>query len=147
MCLGADETKPINVAETKGEEMPAEIYAGENEDYSMSDENRVPWVLGTHLNPDLGPLSRAPEGSRVLMIEAHNFARRKPYHHNKLTIVFSGMRHLKRELEDEGYDVVYVKCDSFGEGLKTYFEEYPDDTLVQMRILTTVPLKKRSWGA
>jgi deoxyribodipyrimidine photolyase-related protein len=106
---------------------------GETQTYSVSDPNRVPWVLGTHLHPEVGPLRRAPEGSRVLLIEAHGFARSKPYHHDKLTLVFSGMRHFRDELRERGYNVEYIKADTFGDGLKTYFERYPEDELVQMR--------------
>ena len=99
----------------------------------MEDPNRVPWVLGTHLHPDVGPVGRAPEGSRVLLIEAHDFARRKPYHHDKLTLVFSGMRHFRDDLRERGYDVEYIKADTFCDGLERYFEAHPDDELVQMR--------------
>ena len=106
---------------------------GETQAYSMEPEHRVPWVLGTHLHPDVGPLGRAPEGSRVLLIEAHDFARRKRYHHHKLTIVFSGMRHFREKLREMGYEVEYIKADTFRDGLETYFERHPDDELVQMR--------------
>ena len=106
---------------------------GETQAYGVDDPNRVPWVLGTHLHPDVGPLARAPEGSRVLMIEAHDFARRKPYHHDKLTLVFSGMRHFRDELRERGYEVAYIKAGSFGEALSEYFEAHPDDELVLMR--------------
>ena len=106
---------------------------GETPQYGMADEHRVPWVLGTQLHPEAGPLGRAPEGSRVLLIEAHDFARRMRYHHQKLTIVFAGMRQFRDELRERGYDVEYVQADTFGDGLETYFERYPDDELVQMR--------------
>ena len=106
---------------------------GDVDTYPMDDSQSVPWLLGTHLHPEVGPISRADAGSRVLMIEAHDFARRKFYHHNKLTIIFSGMRHLRDELRDRGYEVIYIKSDSFGAGLKQYFAEYPDDELVLMR--------------
>ena len=106
---------------------------GETPQYGMADEHRVPWVLGTQLHPEAGPLGRAPEGSRVLLIEAHDFARRMRYHHQKLTIVFAGMRQFRDELRERGYDVEYVQADTFGDGLETYFERHPDDELVQMR--------------
>ena len=101
-------------------------------EYDLDDTDRVPWVLGTHLHPDAGPLARAPVGSRVCMIEAHDFARRKPYHHQKLTLVFSAMRHYRDSLREAGYEVEYVQADTFGDGLATYFERHPDDTLVAM---------------
>jgi deoxyribodipyrimidine photolyase-related protein len=101
-------------------------------EYEMDGE-RVPWVLGTQLHPEVGPLARAPEGSRVLMIEAYDFARRKPYHHDKLTLVFAAMRQFRDELREQGYAVEYIQAESFREGLSTYFERYPEDTLVAMR--------------
>jgi deoxyribodipyrimidine photolyase-related protein len=94
---------------------------------------RVPWVLGTQLHPQVGPLARAPEGGRVLMIEAHGFARRRPYHHDKLTLVFAAMRQFRDELRERGYSVEYIQAETFHEGLATYFERRPDDTLVAMR--------------
>ncbi len=106
---------------------------GDAPEYDMTDEHRVPWVLGTQLHPEVGPLGRAPEGSRVLMIEAHDFARRKPYHHDKLTLVFAAMRQFRDQLRDRGYAVEYIQADTFREGLATYFEAYPEDTLVAMR--------------
>ncbi|WP_436900574.1 cryptochrome/photolyase family protein [Halovenus halobia] len=109
-----------------------EPVVGSAPDYEMGG-NRVPWVLGTQLHPDVGPLARAPEGSRVCMIEAHDFARRKPYHHDKLTLVFAAMRQFRDELREQGYEVAYISADSFGDGLETYFERHPEDTLVAMR--------------
>ncbi|PSP67735.1 cryptochrome/photolyase family protein [Halobacteriales archaeon QH_8_67_27] len=106
---------------------------GTADDYELDEPHRVPWVLGTHLHPEAGPLERAPDGSRVCMIEAHDFARRKPYHHHKLTLVFSAMRHFRDELRAAGYEVEYIRTDSFADGLATYFERHPADTLVAMR--------------
>ncbi|MES3517843.1 MAG: cryptochrome/photolyase family protein [Natronomonas sp.] len=106
---------------------------GDAPSYDLSDPNRTPWLLGTHLHPEAGPLRRAPDGSRVLLIEAHDFARRKPYHHDKLTLVFAGMRQFRDRLESDGYDVEYIKAESFAAGLQQYFAAYPDDELVVMR--------------
>ena len=94
----------------------------------------VPWILGTQLTTRSGPLARIdPEDdTEVLLIEAHDFARRKPYHHHKLTIVFGAMRQFRDRLRDAGYDVRYIKAATFGEGLRTYFEEHPETQLVTM---------------
>jgi len=106
---------------------------GASPDYEMTDDQRVPWVLGTQLHPESGPLGRAPSGSRVCMVEAHGFARRKPYHHHKLTLVFAAMRQFRDELREQGYDVEYITAETFRDGLATYFERHPADTLVAMR--------------
>jgi deoxyribodipyrimidine photolyase-like uncharacterized protein len=62
----------------------------------MSDDS-VLWLLGDQLNPDLDALANADE---VLLIEAHGFADRKPYHTHKLTLVFSAMRHARDALRE-----------------------------------------------
>ena len=36
------------------------------------DAEEVPWLLGTQLTEQCGPLARAPAGTRVLLIEAHD---------------------------------------------------------------------------
>ncbi len=78
---------------------------GEPPTYRMEAPDRVPFVLGTQLHPEVGPLGAAAEGSRVLLIESHGFARRKPYHHQKLTLVFAAMRQFRDALGEQGYDV------------------------------------------
>ena len=105
---------------------------GEAVSYDVETSHHVPWVLGTQLTLDVGPLGRAPVGSRVLLIEAHEFARRKPYHHAKLTLVFAAMRQFRDRLRHEGYEVEYIKAERFRDGLEQYFETYPDDTLFLM---------------
>jgi hypothetical protein len=101
-------------------------------EYTVGDD-QVPWVLGTQLTEQSGPLARAPKGSRVLLVEAHEFARRMPYHHNKLTLVFAAMRQFRDRLRAAGYDVTYVQADSFGDALTGFFEDNPGVTLVTMR--------------
>ena len=96
-------------------------------------ERDVPWVLGTQLTTESGPVARAPPGSRVLLIEAHGFARRKPYHHHKLTLLFAGMRRFRDRLREAGYDVIYIQAETFGEAFETFFEANPDARLVSMR--------------
>ncbi len=78
------------------------------------------WLLGDQLNPDLDVLDDADE---VLLIEAHGFADRKPYHAHKLTLVFSAMRHFRDRLRERGHDVTYVRAPSFGDGLDEFFAE------------------------
>ncbi|WP_277555324.1 cryptochrome/photolyase family protein [Halobaculum limi] len=88
------------------------------------------WLLGDQLYPDAAPLQSA---DHVLLIEAHGFAERMPYHPQKLTLVFSAMRHVRDDLRDAGYDVTYIEAESFGDGLDAYFEANPGDSLVLQR--------------
>ncbi|MCO8267253.1 cryptochrome/photolyase family protein [Haloferax sp. AB510] len=87
------------------------------------------WVLGDQLDPSAAPLQ---SDDRVLMIEAHAFGDRLPYHPQKLALVFSAMRHFRDDLRDRGYEVTYVEAETFGEGLDRYFDAAPGDGLVVM---------------
>jgi len=87
-------------------------------------------VLGDQLTRR-GPLADSDE--RVLMIESHSFARRLPYHPHKLALVFAAMRAFRDELEATGREVVYLECETFEAGFRSYFERHPGDELVLMR--------------
>ena len=89
------------------------------------------WVLGDQLTTQVGPLADANEDERVLMIEAHEFADKKPYHPQKLTLLFSAMRHFRDELREDGFEVVYEQAPTFSEGLSAFFAEY-NEQLVTM---------------
>jgi len=93
-------------------------------------DDAVLWLLGDQLNLDLDALAAADE---VLLIEAHGFADRKPYHTHKLTLVFSAMRHFREDLRERGRDVTYLRADSFGEGLDAFLNDRPGATLRLMR--------------
>ena len=83
------------------------------------------WVLGDQLTRAVGPLSRADADERVLVIEAHDFARRHAYHPHKLVCVFSAMRHFRDALREDGYDVHHYEADTFDDALAGYFEAFP----------------------
>jgi len=104
---------------------------GDAPEYDIGGDE-VPWVLGTQLTERSGPVARAPEGCRVLLIESREFARRLPYHHHKLTLVFAAMRRFRDRLREAGYDVLYYEAETFREGLEWFVVEHPDATLVAM---------------
>jgi deoxyribodipyrimidine photolyase-related protein len=93
-------------------------------------DRSVLWLLGDQLNPDLDALGEADE---VLLIEAHGFADRKPYHAHKLTLVFAAMRHFRDELRERSHDVTYLRAESFGEGLDAFLTDRTDRDLRLMR--------------
>jgi len=89
------------------------------------------WVLGDQLSRDRGPLADDPE--RALFVEAREFATRRRYHPQKLALAFAAMRNFANDLRERGVDVVYERCETFGDGLDAYFEAYPGDELVVQR--------------
>jgi deoxyribodipyrimidine photolyase-related protein len=91
------------------------------------------WVLGDQLTRRHGPLARVTPGEeRVLIVEAHGFARRHAYHPHKLALVFSAMRHFRDELREAGHTVDYRRAESFGEALDGHLDAHPGDDLVVM---------------
>ncbi len=95
----------------------------------MSDPTTL-WLLGDQLHPDLDALADADD---VLMIEASEFADRRPYHAHKLTLVFSAMRHFRDDLRERGHEVTYLRVDSFGEGVSRFLHDRPDAEIELMR--------------
>ncbi|CAI50069.1 cryptochrome/photolyase-related protein [Natronomonas pharaonis DSM 2160] len=91
-------------------------------------------VLGDCLT-EFGPLASDARSTdeRVLCIEARAFARRKPYHPHKLTLVFSAMRHFRDRLREAGYTVDYRRVETFAEGLDAHFAAHPEDHIVTVR--------------
>ncbi|MDX1747335.1 MAG: cryptochrome/photolyase family protein, partial [Halobacteriales archaeon] len=85
-------------------------------------------VLGDQLTRERGPVATHPEED-VLMIEAHGFARRVPYHPHKLILVFSAMRHFRDALAASGRRVRYHVGETFAEGFDAHFAEQPGDTV------------------
>ncbi|MFB6069318.1 MAG: cryptochrome/photolyase family protein [Halobacterium sp.] len=88
------------------------------------------WLLGDQLHPESAVLDGA---DHVLLVEAHAFAARKAYHPQKLTLLFSAMRHARDDLRDAGYEVTYLQAETFDEALAAYFEDEPRDDLALMR--------------
>ncbi|WP_416839422.1 cryptochrome/photolyase family protein [Haloferax sp. DFSO52] len=87
------------------------------------------WVLGDQLNLEATPLQHE---DHVLMIEAHEFGERLPYHPQKLVLVFSAMRHFRDELRERGYEVTYICAEMFSEGLDRFYDATPGTNLVMM---------------
>ncbi|WP_251331064.1 cryptochrome/photolyase family protein [Haloplanus pelagicus] len=88
------------------------------------------WLLGDQLHPESHVLDDA---ERVLLIEATAFADRRPYHPQKLGLVFAAMRHARDALREAGYTVEYRRAETFGDGLDSHFAAHSGDDLRVMR--------------
>jgi deoxyribodipyrimidine photolyase-related protein len=88
------------------------------------------WLLGTHLDRTAGHLE---DHDRVLLVESTAFARRRPYHPHKLTLVFAAMRRFRDHLRQAGITVDYRRAETFAEGLDAHFAAFPGDTLTMPR--------------
>ena len=68
------------------------------------------WVLGNQLWQEQAALVKCQarkSETPVFLIESLQFARERPYHQQKLVLVWSAMRHFSQELKDAGWPVTY----------------------------------------
>jgi deoxyribodipyrimidine photolyase-related protein len=63
-------------------------------------------VLGDQLSPNLSSLQASPK-AHVVMAELYDEATYVAHHQQKLTLVFSAMRHFAQSLREQGREVTY----------------------------------------
>ncbi|MFM8259919.1 MAG: cryptochrome/photolyase family protein [Vulcanococcus sp.] len=82
------------------------------------------WVLGDQLNAAQAALASSQPGSaRVLMVESASVLRRRPYHRQKLVLVWSAMRHFAAELIAAGWQVDHRIADQFGPAVRDWLAQ------------------------
>ena len=87
------------------------------------------WVLGDQLWHEQTALqSCRPQKAetRVLLIESAHHARERPYHRQKLVLVWSAMRHFAEELRQVGWIVTYEVAESFDPPLLELAQSKPN---------------------
>jgi deoxyribodipyrimidine photolyase-related protein len=104
-------------AETSTEELK---LAGQAPVYNCAMRAGV-WIIGDQCDRQASSLASAPRDAPVVFVESSKFCRRRPYHWQKLVLIFSVMRHFAAELEDAGRLVHYFKlADDFASALKQF---------------------------
>ncbi|MGL5083963.1 MAG: cryptochrome/photolyase family protein, partial [Microcoleaceae cyanobacterium] len=70
------------------------------------------WILGDQLSTTQAALKQCPSKSAtpVILVESLTHIQARPYHRQKLVLVWSAMRHFARELRDSGWPVTYVEA-------------------------------------
>ncbi len=94
------------------------------------------WIVGDQLNPQISSLAGlAPAECVVLMIESLSRARQLPYHQQKLTFLWSAMRHFADELRQQGYTVDYYQAQPrFSPALIAHLEQFRPDRIRLMEM-------------
>ncbi len=84
------------------------------------------WILEDQLNPHMSAFAGLSKSECViLMIESFTWARRLPYHKQKITLVWSAMRHFADELRTLGYTVDYYHGQpDYQTALKSHIHTY-----------------------
>ena len=90
----------------------------------MSNEMTIGiWVLGDRLNQAQSALASCQEQKAqtpVILIESSNYVKQRPYHQQKLVLVWSAMRHVAEELRANGWQVTYCIEEDFATPLQEW---------------------------
>lgn len=89
------------------------------------------WVLGDQLWAGQAALQSCDDlcEARVLMIESAEHVRQRPYHCQKLVLVWSAMRHFAAALRQQGWTVDYEISDDFVTPLGRWVDSHEIDEL------------------
>ncbi len=109
------------------------------------------WVLGDQLwagqaaiasktPPDLAaptsteiPSNPLPSSDcKIILIESTAWSQRRPYHYQKLILVWSAMRHFAAELEAAGWSVIYRRGQTFGAELNDIIQQ---EGIAELRVM------------
>jgi deoxyribodipyrimidine photolyase-related protein len=91
------------------------------------------WVLGDQLWAEQSALEGClPSENPVIFIEAWQHVRERPYHQQKVVLVWSAMRHFAQELREEGWRVAYTTAESFEQPLREWIEA---EGITELRIM------------
>ena len=87
------------------------------------------WILGDQLSIDQSALSqKAP----VILIESSQHVKQRPYHRQKLILVWSAMRHFAEELRQAGWDVTYEVAPDFEPALQHWVKTHQ---ITELRVM------------
>ncbi len=93
------------------------------------------WVLGDQLWAGQAALQSGIDSTQatpVIFIESIQHALERPYHLQKLVLVWSAMRHFAAELRQAGWSVTYEQADDFLTPLKAWIEAHQ---ITELRVM------------
>jgi deoxyribodipyrimidine photolyase-related protein len=93
------------------------------------------WVLGDQLWDGQAALASVAPGTPVILIEALNHIKIRPYHQQKLIFIWSAMRHFAAQLEAQGHPVTYAEADDFQTPLQTWIAAHQ---ITELRVMQPV---------
>ena len=106
------------------------------------------WILGDQLSLNQSALASLtdidPASVSVLMVESTDHARVRPYHKQKLILVWSAMRHFAQELRSIGFKVTYSECDRFGSAVETWVKT---EGITDLRMMAPIDKPFEGWVA
>ena len=92
------------------------------------------WILGDRLSKSQSSLQSCRDKKAetpVIFIESSNYVKQRPYHQQKLVLVWSAMRHFAEELKADNWQVTYQITEDFITPLQQWVSE---NKITELRI-------------
>ena len=93
------------------------------------------WVLGDQLGRSHSALATIAPPAPVILIESLAHVRVRPYHQQKLVLIWSAMRHFAEELRQQGYAVQYDEAEDFHTPLQRWVQQ---NGITELRLMAPV---------
>lgn len=90
------------------------------------------WILGDQLHPQQAALASCDPQHPVILIESQAHIQTRPYHQQKLVLVWSAMRHFADELRASGWDVTYAQAPDFQPALQDWITAH---SITELRVM------------
>jgi deoxyribodipyrimidine photolyase-related protein len=90
------------------------------------------WILGDQLSSRQVALQNT-KNPPVIFIESLNHVQKRPYHKQKLVLIWSAMRHFAEELRQQGYSVTYKIAEDFAAPLEAWIKE---NQITELQVMT-----------
>ncbi len=92
------------------------------------------WILGDQINLNQAALQSCTdkENTFIIIIESLEHIQIRPYHQQKLVLVWSAMRHFAQELWEAGWQLTYTTSDNFETPLKNWIEA---NKITELRVM------------
>ncbi|QDZ38526.1 cryptochrome/photolyase family protein [Euhalothece natronophila Z-M001] len=103
------------------------------------------WVLGTQLSQQQAALQSCQSEKAivpVIMIESWELVTQRPYHQQKLVLIWSAMRHFAKTLQQAGWTVSYQIAHDFRTPLQNWVH---DNQITELRVMRPSDRAFISW--
>jgi deoxyribodipyrimidine photolyase-related protein len=93
------------------------------------------WVLGDQLWTQQAAIASCEQkrnNTAVILIESLQYAKQRPYHRQKLVLIWSAMRHFAEHLRAKGWSVTYEIAEDFEAPLKAWVKK---NKITELRVM------------
>jgi deoxyribodipyrimidine photolyase-related protein len=93
------------------------------------------WILGDQLGLRGQTIDTLDPATPIILIESLAHVRVRPYHQQKLVLIWSAMRHFAETLRDRGHPVAYCEAEDFQTPLQAWITQ---EQITELRVMAPV---------